>query len=276
MRLAAALVLVSCASTREVPRAIRFETLPYTLAPGEEKYFCYTMTLPADRETAIAAFRPTQGKLVHHLVLSYTLANEPDGFSECPVRFKDTWVPLFESGRESGSLTMPPGAAVRFRGQQLLMQLHLVNATRAPITETSAIAMESMDAPVVSAGLFGFDNRVFAIPPKSMGTAASMSCTMTRDMDVFAVLGHMHGRGSHLELKRGDEVLFQTQWNFDVQPTTPLQLKVKKGDTLDFRCTWNNESDATIQYGDRAEDEMCSLIWYYIPYDRPDGCAKLE
>jgi hypothetical protein len=269
----AAVVLLSCSSAEA--REIRFDTLEYTLAAGEEKYFCYTMKLPSDRETVVTAFTPHYGKLVHHFVLSYTLTPEPAGFSECPVRFKDSWVPLYEAGRESGKLTVPSGTAFRFSGQQLVMQLHLVNPGRAAVTEKSGVTMETIDPTqkTVSAGIFGFDNRAIAIAPRS-DAHAEMSCTMTRDMDVFAVLGHMHERGTSIELKRGTDVLFTTPWSFDVQPTTPLRFHVSKGDVMSLRCAWNNSTDNAIAYGERAADEMCSLIWYYTPYEKLDGCAK--
>lgn len=278
MRWAAVVALLSCVSPREpaAPTPLRFDTLDYTLAAGEEKFFCYTMSLPSDRDTVITAFTPHYGKLVHHFVLSYAKSPEPAGFSECAVRFKDSWVPLYEAGIQSGKLTLPSGAAMRFRGEQLVMQLHLVNATRAPVTEKSGVTMDTIDpaTPVIPAGIFGFDNRAIAIAPRAVDARAEMSCTMTRDMDVFAVLGHMHERGSSIELTRGAEVLYRAPWTFDVQPTTPLSLKVKKGDVMSLRCAWNNESDQAIGYGERATDEMCSLIWYYTPFTGPDGCAR--
>src|SRR5258708_37987851 len=64
---------------------LRFETTKYTLDAGQEKYFCYTMTLPADHDTVITSYTPEYGNGVHHFAFFYTLTAEPDGFSECPV-----------------------------------------------------------------------------------------------------------------------------------------------------------------------------------------------
>lgn len=278
-------VLSSCASKDDattVPtnNGFQFDTLSYTLQPGEEKYFCYTMTLPTDKDSVITEFAPQYGKAVHHFAFYYTLVQEKDGFSECPVLFKDTWVPLFEGGKDSGKLALPAGSAVRLKGQQLLIQLHLVNATKAPITEKSGIFLKTVDpaTKTTSAGLFGFDNRVIEIPPKSMGTEVSMTCAMDKDMDVFAIMGHMHTRGHNIQVSRGakpgDEILYETKWNFDVQPTTPINFKVKKGDNVHLKCSWNNESDKTLKYGESTFDEMCAFVWYYTPYDKIDGCVK--
>src|SRR5678815_1645534 len=54
---------------------------PYTLQPGDEKYFCYTVNLPADKDIAITKMTPTYGAGTHHILVSQTLAPEPDGFS---------------------------------------------------------------------------------------------------------------------------------------------------------------------------------------------------
>jgi len=276
---------MSCSSGESSTKApqnsgVQFDTLSYTLKPGEEKYFCYAMTLPADQETVITEFAPAYGKAVHHFAFYYTLVGEPDGFSECPVLFKDTWIPLFEGGKDSGKLTLPQGSAVRLKGQQLLIQLHLVNSTPAAITEKSGIFLKTVapSTQTTSAGLFGFDNRVIEIPAKTMDTEASMTCAIDKDMDVFAIMGHMHTRGDHIQVSRGakpgDEILYETTWNFDVQPTTPVSFKVKKGDTLHLRCRWDNETDKILKYGESTFDEMCAFVWYYTPYDKIDGCVK--
>lgn len=262
------------------PGKLRHETKSYTLQPGEEKYFCYTMTLPADHETLVTEFAPEYGRAVHHFSYYYTIAPEPDGYSECPVLIKTTWVPLFEGGRDSGKLSLPAGAGVRLRGQQLLIQLHLLNSTKSPITETSAMVMTTIDptTKTLGAGLFGFDNRVISIPPKTTEYEQSMSCPVDKDMDVFAIMGHMHTRGSYIQVSRGAapgaEVLYESKWNFDVQPTTPLVLKIKKGDNIHLRCKWANDSDKLIKYGESTYDEMCAFVWYYTPYEALDGCIK--
>lgn len=260
---------------------LRHETTTYTLQPGEEKYFCYTMNLPADKETVVTEFAPEYGKAVHHFAYYYTIAPEPDGFSECPVLIKTTWIPLFEGGKDSGKLALPAGAGVRLKGSQLLIQLHLVNTTKAAITEKSAMVMTVVDpkTKTTNAGLFGFDNRVIDIPPKTTGYQREMSCKVDKDMDVFAIMGHLHTRGTWIEvsrgLKPGDEVLYQTTWNFDIQPTTPIKLSIKKGDSIHLRCKWDNSTDKQITYGESTFDEMCAFVWYYTPYEGIDGCINL-
>jgi hypothetical protein len=284
------MLMVACASKDTVPatgaadtglNTLRHDTASYTLQPGEEKYFCYTMSLPTDKETVVTEFAPEYGKAVHHFAYYYTIVAEPEGFSECPVLIKTTWIPLFEGGKDSGKLSLPPGAGVRLNGNQLLIQLHLVNSTKAPITEKSAMVMTTVPAATktTNAGLFGFDNREIDIPAKTSDYERTMTCKVEKDMDVFAIMGHLHTRGKHIEVSRGAtpgaEVLYSTTWNFDIQPTTPIKLSIKKGDNIHLRCKWDNETDKVIKYGESTYDEMCAFVWYYTPYDGLDGCIHM-
>jgi hypothetical protein len=279
--------IASCAGSNDgAPAAsaaptVTFTTQPYTLKPGDEKYYCYTMDLPEDRETVVRKITPTYGKATHHFGLYYTLAPEPKGFSECPLLIKETWIPLYGGGVDSGNLELPQGAGFRLaKGQQLLIQLHLLNAGTSDVTDTGTMTLETLDptTKITPAGMFGFDNRDLALPAKSAAVEAEMSCPAPFDMDVFGVFGHMHTLGKHIEVSRGAtpgaEVLYSTPWIFDQQPTTPVALKIKKGDQLHIKCRWDNTLDKVVTYGESTGDEMCSFVFYYTPYARLDGCLK--
>jgi hypothetical protein len=169
--IALCLVIAACGSSKEestttASNEIKFKTLPYTLKPGDEKYFCYTMNLPSDRETVITELTPTYGKATHHFGMYYTIAAEPEGFSECPVLVRETWIPLYGGGVDSGPLKLPAGAGFRLgKGQQVLIQLHLLNAGKTDVTDTGMMTMKTIDpsTKVTPAGMFGFDNRDLTI-----------------------------------------------------------------------------------------------------------------
>src|SRR5690242_14928876 len=93
------LVFTGCAGSSDEPsNSINLESMPYTLQPGEEKYFCYTTHLPADRDVAITKLTPTYGVGTHHILVSQTISPEPEGFSECNVLIRTTWIPLYAGG----------------------------------------------------------------------------------------------------------------------------------------------------------------------------------
>jgi len=255
---------------------------PYTLQPGEEKYFCYTTHLPDDRDVAITKLTPTYGAATHHILVAQTIAPEPEGFSECPVLIRQTWIPLYGGGLNSGPLEMPANTGMKMlqKGQQILMQLHLQNATDQPITATTAMRIDLVDATpdVIPATIYGLDNRKIAVPPHSAAVETQMSCVADRDLEVFALMGHMHKHGVHLDVSRGatagDEMLYEEDWKFETQPVTPVTLHVKANDMLHLRCTHSNDTDQPIGYGESSDDEMCAMILYYAPSETLSGCVS--
>lgn len=279
------LLLLGCGtdSASDDPNVVEVVSERYTLQPGEEKYFCYTMRLPADRDVAIRKMTPTYGVGTHHILFAQTFATEPDGFSECAVLFKQTWLPLYTGGLDSGPVEMPEGVGFSTleRGQQVLMQLHLQNATDEVISDVTSLRVDLVDKTpeMIEAGIYGLDNRLIDIPPNTETKTMEMSCTPDHPMDVFAVLGHMHKRGKSLDVSRGAtagvDMLFEAAWNFEEQPLTPVNMSVNAGDKLHLRCTHENRSDLQIGYGESSDDEMCSFVFYYAPADyQLDGCIN--
>jgi hypothetical protein len=274
----AAMPSTACTSDADTPH-IDFVSDAYTLQPGEEKYFCYTTNLPADRDIAITRMAPAYGPATHHILLSQAVVPEPT-FSECPVLIKQTWVPIYAGGKDSGPLELPAntGFTPLAPGQQLVMQLHLQNATDAPISGHTAMRIDYVEATpdLIRAGFAGMDNRKLDIPAHSDAAMNEMGCVMSAELGVFAMLGHMHKRGTHLDVSRGatagQEMLYEEPWNFDAQPVIPVSIKLNPNDNLHLRCTYRNDGAAPVVYGESSDNEMCVLIMYYAPATMARSC----
>ena len=284
-------LLVACGGGEEttpIPDAgpkveeIRFDTSTYTLKSGEERrYMCFTTRIDSDAATIVKKITPIYGKATHHLGIYYTISAEPDGVFECPQLVRESWVPLYGGGVESGVVQAPEGAAFHLLPhQQILVQLHLLNSGPDPIEDKATIVFEtSQDKGLKKAGVFGFDNRNLDIPAHGKDVAQSMSCpSIGVDMDVFAVFGHMHQHGKTIQVTRGTEpgaeVLFKEGWNFDNQPTVPKAFHVSKADTINIGCTYDNDGDTVLNYGESTANEMCSFVFYYTPYESLNGCVN--
>lgn len=280
------LVLLSACGTDDAgsdPNAVDMVSQRYTLQPGEEKYFCYTMRLPADRDIAIKKITPTYGRGTHHILFAQTIATEPDGFSECTVLFKQTWLPLYTGGLDSGPIEMPEGVGFSplEKGQQVIMQLHLQNATDEVITDVTSLRVDVIEKTpeMIEAGIYGMDNRDIDVPPNTEEKTIAMSCAPDHDMSVFAVLGHMHKRGKRLDVSRGatagTEMLYEESFNFAEQPLEQMTMTVHRGDQLHLRCTHKNDTSNPIKYGESSDDEMCAFVFYYAPASfQLDGCIN--
>ncbi|MEM9196001.1 MAG: hypothetical protein AAGF12_42945, partial [Myxococcota bacterium] len=98
----------------------------WTLPSGEEDYLCVRATVT--EEMYIGAFRPVIPEGTHHTVLTMEDGNRPDGITSCSAGENGPRM-IFGSGVGTPELNMPEGVAVRLpAGQQLLLNLHLLNA----------------------------------------------------------------------------------------------------------------------------------------------------
>ena len=260
-----------------------FDTPDYTVKSGEEvTYMCFTTRVPADAKMFITEVEPIYGKAIHHLGIYQTIgSDEPEGVFNCPELSKDNWLPIYGGGIESGTLKMPEGAALSVpAGGQILVQLHLLNTLQNEVTDKAHIIFHTTkDTGVTTAGMFGFDNRDLHIPAQTMDAVEAQTCSpIGRDMDVFAVFGHMHQRGKKIEVSRGanpgDEVLYSAEWSFQDQPTVPAKFHVSKTDTIHVRCWYDNPDNYEVNYGEKTANEMCSFVFYYTPFKSLFGCLK--
>ncbi len=259
-----------------------FDTDPYTLASGQERnYMCFTTRLPADAKMFVTEIEPIYGKAIHHLAISQTISDEPEGTFDCPELSKDSWLPVYLGGVDSTPLKMPAGSAAPLpKGAQILVQLHLLNATADSITDKAHIIFHtSKEKGLTGAGVFGIDNRDILIPAHGKDVIVEQSCpSIGRDMDVFAVFGHMHQLGTKIEVSRGatpgEDVLYTQDWVFQDQPTVATKFHIAKTDQINVRCWFDNPGDTDVVYGESSFTEMCAFILYHTPFGAVGGCVK--
>ena len=231
---------------------VTFATGEVTVEPGDERYVCWAATLPADSEVVVDEISGEYGAGTHHVFFGWTLTPEPEGFTECPVLFKLTWIPVYLGGVNTSPLTMPEGAGVNLEtGKQLLLQLHLQNTTEDTISNRVTMRMKRVPSgePYTPAGIFGLHNEAISIPPYAENAWTQMSCPAPKAMNVFGVLGHMHKLGQLLQFSKNDTMVFEQPWSFDDQPITPFETTIATGDNLQLACAHSNPSDRTVTYG---------------------------
>jgi hypothetical protein len=259
----------------------------YTLPPQSEKYFCYTKYTTED--LAIQEVQVQNGLRTHHVMIASTLGgSEPDGFSECPAQVKQTWIPLYGGGASTPGVRLPDTAAFKFpKDTQILMQLHLVNASAQAVTETTRARLISASGDTSAlrpAGIFAVGNTSFNIPDKSVGYRVRGGCALSsgapKAMDVFALFPHMHQRGRTIGLEYGKTEAQATRvygiddWSFGDQPMHLQTIKVAKGDFLRATCTFDNNDGRAVTYGESTFDEMCFMVLFYTPFDRLGACLN--
>ena len=284
----ATLALAACgdaAMTDALPapgRGFQLKTPELPLNAGKEKYLCYTVKLSEPKDVAITKFAAFTKEVVHHYEVFEALAPEKDGLWDCTEQqIKMTWLPLFGGGVGAAGLELPAGAGFKIaRDSQLLLQVHLLNATPSPAPSNIVINMTYADdvTKVTPAGIFALGTMGIELPAGTVGKQLGSQCAVPRPMNVFAVQPHMHKLGTKITFQTGaDPASLQVAykrdpWVFGAQPIDPFTLNLKTGDYIGATCTFDNPTGQPVTYGEKTINEMCYFVMFYTPFDRLGGC----
>jgi hypothetical protein len=257
------------------------ESGEYTLAPGEERFFCYPYTVAED--VTLRSFHSDATTGIHHLLYVQTTQPEPTEPFECDVLIKRTWLPLFAKATGSVTLDLPPEAGILLpKGAQMLMQLHLLNASSEPLTGKARITSQKIAPSEVKyhSGLFAFGTQTINLPPHTAKTLTN-DCVVSHDVDIFAVYPHEHQFGTHIKFEAGKspselQPIWDKAWDFDNQGIYPYELHLNRGDFTRTTCEYNNTSDNTVKYGESTKTEMCFFLTFSKDGKRLDGCIDLS
>lgn len=255
--------------------------IDWELAGGTEKYICLREVLT---ETTVArAWRSLAPKGTHHSFLSLSEAPDgvPDGVSECDAATIGAQQLFLAAVSTEPDRAMPPGIGMKLpEGSQLLLNVHLFNVTDQPLRGRSgalAQLMEEKDVVAFADNLSAGPTRL-EIPPGP--STQHGTCTIGRDMTIFAVGPHMHQTGVAMQVVAhtrlyGDRTLFDGPFFFDDQHGYALDLlQLSAGDTVDITCTYENPSPRTLHWGGSSNDEMCSASLIRFPAGGSSFCNK--
>jgi len=253
----------------------------WTVDPGVEAYYCGYRTLTED--LYISDFRPLMPDGTHHVVLGYQAPAREDGYvpavegvaptaDVCTgVSFGDIFA--FAATVGTQELSLPEGVAVKIpAGQQLVLGLHMLNSTAAPVTARSGLEVIRPDISAVTqeAEVIAAQNGQFSVPPGDSTVTAT--CTMTGDTNIFAVMPHMHKTGVHMTTTAGPSgigtTLLDRDYQFTEQNYTKLEapLALKQGDQVLVQCNYSNPGSETLLFGESTtQNEMCITFLYRYP-----------
>lgn len=251
-----------------------------TLPAGSEQYYCVRKTV--QREYWVTGFRPSTNLGIHHTLLTLADGKQPDSSFECDGATNGTVV-IFASGVGTAELDLPTDVALHVpAGSQLLLNLHLFNATTSPITTDVNIEFKSMDPTKVQQEaeviLAGKVDGLVVVPGMSTQTG---TCTMPGSSKIYALMPHMHNYGIHMKATAhmaggGTALLMDRNYNFHNQSYGILDtaLDVQKDDKITVDCTYDNTSQQAVMFGPHSTDEMCySMIYRYPKIGGPPVCT---
>jgi len=243
----------------------------WTLPSGTEEFHCVRLTATTD--LWIHGIRPLAPLGTHHTVLAFQDPNGSDGQSTCGNTFSLGSTVLYASGVGTEALELPDGVAVKIpAGEQILLNLHLFNASGDTLTGHSGIEVLTLEPGAVTAeaGVI-LAGKVLGLSVPPGPSTSTGTCTIPSSTELYAIMPHMHTLGTHMKITHstdsGPRVLLDEPYSFGDQRYRVLSPTEQAGanTTLSIECSYDNMTSSTVHFGESTTDEMCFGITYTIP-----------
>jgi hypothetical protein len=264
-------------------------TLPeaYLLpATGKDVYrnFVIPNVVPGNRFLRASEFRPGTTSAVHHafILLDHSgnarrraaLEKEPGfpGMDAAGASMPEAMFIGWQPGKRAAEA--PSGMAAVLRSNtDLVLQLHMRPTGKPEKVQPSVALYFSQQAPTSEAAMILLRSVDMAIPAGAKDYAIENSYTLPVDIDVLAVLPHLHflGKDVHAWAEfpdgRREELIYIKQWDFNWQGDYRYKKPVflPKGSTVKMRYTYDNSNEnprnpnqppRSVTYGLQSSDEM--------------------
>ena len=299
------LLLVACSSSDDEPEGPgdpvygtewTVDWGPVTVAAGMEDTRCVVKRVGNDGPIHIGKMVNELGSASHHMVV-YRLSEGEEVLEPQPCTpFVDVLdpsrgAPLAVTQKESETITLPTGVAYTLAPDQLVrIEMHYINTSDADVevsASTTLVEIPDEDFQYEADFLF-IGNPDIEIAPHSDFTVGPSFLPLPEDLadiHVFAITGHEHQWGTGVEVALApaeagpDEMVYAPDpflWN---EPETTYHapaLDIPSGAGFRFTCDYYNGSDATVDFGESANDEMCFFWAYYYPSKGAKVCAHSD
>ncbi|HMI83319.1 MAG TPA: hypothetical protein VK550_04450 [Polyangiaceae bacterium] len=247
----------------------------WTLEAGaEDPRWCKKIALTED--IYVSALHPVHPPGTHHTTLSLVA---DDGKEGCSGSMFGAGL-IYAAGAGTKDLHMPKGVAMKLpAGQALILNLHIYNASSAPIQGTSGIDIVRVkpDEVTSEADLLLSGPTNFALAPQQKSTLTH-TCAVTSDQTMFTLFPHMHQRGIHIKttvtVGGTPRVLHDGEYNFEEQYLVPVDpIAFHAGDSITTECTYDNLGPSTVKFGESSDTEMCFSILFRYPRGKSTFCT---
>lgn len=289
----------ACGSTNDTPtptvglappsHGMQLKVAPFKVPRGTEIQHCYYFKLPSDVDVEVVRFEIAYRTGSHHMNLFRTLKDYPDHDEECfkPMDFTSPTNPngvdlILGSQKETMDWKMPDGVGFKLKAKtQLILQTHYVNAsTQAGETGEVWVNLHTAKDPSSIKQHVGtmFANNMQINIPAKQAASFTTGCSMPHDVNFIAATGHFHSRGKRftvaacpVDMRTAESPFYRSQsWDEPPFITLDKPIAVKTGGGLEYTCEFENETDKTIVFGPKVEEnEHCNLFAYFYPWEEP-------
>jgi len=277
---------------------------PYPLAAeGPDLYRNFVIPAPARETRFVQAleFQP-RSRSVHHvrILLDSTRQSRRLDEQDAEVGFAGMTVPArFPVGH---MLTWTPGRAPRQEpdglawvlegGADLVLQIHMQRTGKPELIQPALGLFFTESPPTKTPCRLGLLSELIDIPAGEKEYLVERSMELPADVDVLAVLPHLHYLGKRIEgfamLPNGKKqpLLLIKEWDFNWQSEYRYRHPVflPKGSRITMRYTYDNSSENVrnpnapprrVVFGPQSTDEMGEL-WLQVLPRRADDLTVLQ
>lgn len=276
------------AATWEIGRPDLVVEIPEEIAIPADGYLDYVNIridpgFKEDRWVEAWEVLPTAMDAVHHVLV---FIRDP----ETGLLDRDGYLAAYVPGYRSMDYTDPTfseGGTIAKRlpaGSELHFQLHYTPNGRATSDRTRLALRFTDTAPQREVRVAGISNRRFRIPPGAKAHPVEAGVPVSRDIELFTYLPHMHVRGASFRYELvspgGDrEVLldvpeYDFNWQLNYVHHTPRP--VEPGSRIEAFATFDNSEGnpanpdpaAEVRWGDQTYEEMMiGYVEYLVDHD---------
>lgn len=269
------------------------EFATFTTGAGEEVLGkCQSWTLHNEEEIWVHAVHMEQDEGSHHsdwTIVDESLFDGPDGVWGCEERGYDFWAGARSGGvlyaqstqLDKETQSFAEGAAIRVPPHaRIIGDVHLFNASEAPITGKLTLRLDTLPASQVTARLrtFHLEYDALTILPRASSRFSSQ-CAMASDVStalgvpfnakLYYLLPHTHALGTRARVSvlggpLDGQVLmdvppYDTSKSHGILFDPPVDLAGSQG--FSYSCEYANPRDEMVGWGNGSE-EMCEIFGF--------------
>jgi hypothetical protein len=207
----------------------------------------------------------------HHVHVYRSDTPEPDHVANCTTGIDwQRWRLLVAAQTEPLDWRLPDGVAARIEPhQQLMVQVHWLNASQEPLHPTIHIGFEAADHPRHQLGaLLAVSQDVALLPGEIKSVGAWVG--LPEGARLVRAMGHYHrGRSYGVERLTAGGLGTSIYQSVGADAFTFASLleeePIGAGEGVDYRCDFENDSGGEVTWGpDVIRQEHCNLALYYF------------
>ena len=252
-------------------------TMPYQNILVETK-------LPEDKWVRAVEIRPGNREVVHHVLVFVHGADDASVAADDQQEGRDGYWAIYVPG--NSSIIYPAGLAKRLpKGTVLRFQMHYTPNGAATEDKTEIGLVFAEEPPRHEVRVAGIVNARISIPPGEANHRETAQLRIPHDVEVLALLPHMHLRGKACRYdattKAGEQNLldiprYDFNWQLAYRYAEPK--KFARGDVLSFTAWYDNSAGnpanpdptQTVRWGAQTYDEMhLGYVEYIVPDAKP-------